>query len=411
MLKAGALYFAITISFFIAVVSACLIMLAAHYRNSYLKELRFNRLINNQDSGIEILLADVVSKPGTKIIDLFGESTDSVQLETKQWGIFDLGVVRAFIMQDTLKRAFLIGSACDSDQAVLYLSDEDRPLSLSGATRITGEAVLPKSGVKQSYVEGKPYTGEKLIYGPTRDSGRTLEELDNDQLEAIRSKLVDLPAALASWKGGDLIHSYFDSTRVYRLPKDGTIKGHLSGNIILYSDTTVVISSSCRLNGVQIYAPFIRVEDGFKGECQLFARDSITVGAQANFAYPSAIGIIRTTLSPAQPKISLGEHVQFKGVIFSYEDKRSAMQSQISFAKAVEVEGLIYCKGIVKMEKGLKVKGKISSNRFLMQTATTLYENFLVDVDFNRKARSKYYLNAGLFGKETGSQKVLQWLN
>ncbi|PIG98215.1 hypothetical protein CS542_06460 [Pedobacter sp. IW39] len=46
---------------------------------------------------------------------------------------------------------------------VLYLSDEDRPVSVSGKTLLIGNGMLPKAGIKQSYAEGKPYTGIKQL--------------------------------------------------------------------------------------------------------------------------------------------------------------------------------------------------------------------------------------------------------
>lgn len=411
MLKAGALYFAIVIAFFIAIVSASLIMLAAHYRNSYLKEIRYSRLLNNLNSGIEYALANKAGAEGTQTIDLFADELDSVELTKKNWGIFDLAILKSFVLQDTLKRAFLIGIPTDS--TTLYLSDEDRPLSVSGHTRITGNVELPKAGIRQSYAEGKPYDGGKdLIFeGKTTNSTRTLKPVDEKLLQKLKDVFDNKEQRLPSLRGNELKVSFLDSTQKFQLPQIAVLSDvKLEGNIMLVSDSTVTISASAQLNGIQVYAPIIKVEQGFKGNCQLFAIDSILVANDVEFKYPSVLGVVRAQKSVVQPQVVLGDKVRFDGIVFTYEDKRSQLQTLVALGKDTRVQGEIYSTGMVKVEKGSKVNGKISCNRFLMKTPLTLYENFLIDVTFNNKARSKYYLSSKLFKGQQQNQ-VLKWLN
>ncbi|MEE1945909.1 polymer-forming cytoskeletal protein [Pedobacter sp. KR3-3] len=411
MLKAGALYFAIVIAFFIAIVSASLIMLAAHYRNSYLKEIRYTRLLNNLNSGVEYALANKDAAEGKQTLDLFGDELDSLELDRKNWGIFDLAILKSFVKQDTLKRAFLIGNLTDS--TALYLSDEDRPLSISGHTRITGNVELPKSGIRQSYAEGKPYDGGKeLIFaGKIGNSTRTLKALNEKLLERLKQVLANQDRKLPLLQQNELKVSFLDSTRKFQLPQIANLADvKLEGNIILVSDSLVTISATAQLNGIQVYAPLIKVEEGFKGNCQLFAIDSILVANNVEFKYPSVLGVMRTKKSVVQPQIVLGDHVNFDGIIFSHEKERTALQTLIGLGKDTRVQGEIYSTGLLRVEKGSKVNGKVSCNRFLMKTPLTLYENFLIDVAFNRKARSRYYLSAKLFNAQQPNQ-ILKWLN
>lgn len=410
-IKAGALYFSIVVALFIAIVSASLIMLAAHYRNSYLKEIRYNRLLNNLESGITYVLNEDNRTENIRQLDLYGDQLDSIELTKKSWGIFDLAILKTFVQQDTLKRTFLIGN--ETDSIALYLSDEDRPLSVSGQTKITGDVLLPKSGIRQSYAEGKPYAGGKqLIYnGKISNSKRTLPNLDEELLKKLKTNLENSNEKLSSFANKDLKVSFLDSTTYLKLPQYSILSDvSLKGNIVLYADSSITITSSAHLDNVQLYAPVIKVEEGFKGNCQLFARDSIVVANQAVFEYPSVLGVIRTDKSGTQPKIALGNQVRFNGIIFSYEDKRSALQTMISLGKNTKVKGEVYSTGLFKIEKESSVEGKVSCNRFIMQSPVTLYENFLIDVAFNRKARSEYYLSSPLF-KAKKQNKVLKWLN
>lgn len=410
MLKAGALYFAIVMAFFIAVITASLIMLAAHFRTSYMKEMRYTRLLTNLNSGIAYVLADGDST-AKKEIDLFNKQADSVLIERKSWGIYDVAVVRAHILGDTIGKVFFTGINTEKDLDVLYLSDEDRPLSVSGKTQLTGNGVLPKAGLKQSYAEGKPYTGNKeMIDGKITSSSRTLKGLNSSLIKSLESKFKTDIKLFRTSNPAKLNVSFKDSTRTFILPPGTRIDGELDGNIILISDSSVVISATAKLNHIQIYAPSVKVEAGFKGRCQIFARDSVVIGDNVHFNYPSTVGVLRMAGAADQPAITFGNNLLFNGIIFSYEDKRSTMQTLIGFGKESRLNGEVYSTGLVKVQKGMVIAGKVSCNRFIMQTPVTLYENFLIDVIFNRKARSKYYMSSRLFEGQAKEKGVLEWL-
>ncbi len=154
MLRAGALYFAVISAFIIAVICASLIMIAAYYREAYLRELRQARLERNMDSSVAYVLKHKGALGMNNVtMDLLGEGTDSVSISNGFWGIFECPVIRTFVSSDTIKKSFLIGMDTRMDSLALYLSDEDRPLSVSGDTRVTGDAEVPKSGMRKSYVE------------------------------------------------------------------------------------------------------------------------------------------------------------------------------------------------------------------------------------------------------------------
>lgn len=411
MLKAGALYFSIVIAFFIAIVSASLIMLAAHYRSAHLKEVRYQRLQNNLNSGIEFLLADVTDTDISKNVDLFDDNLDSVEIIRKKWGLYDFASIKAFINKDTLTRVFLIGLNTSKDGKVLYLADEDRPLSISGETRITGDAETPKSGIKQSYAEGKPYTGDQLLYGKKSDSGRKLKELENKRLKYLESYLENPTNRYPVLGSTDLRNDFKDSTKIFIVLPGAVLNSNLSGNIILISDSAITISATAKLDNIQIFAHTVTFESGFRGNCQVFASDSIVVKNNVKLNYPSVLGVIRKKGSADQPNITSSENFEMNGVLFSYEQTRSAMQTMITLGKKARLNGEIYATGLIKLDKGTMIVGKISANRFIMKTPTSLYENFLIDVTFNRKARSKYYLSSALFSDQEKNNKILKWLN
>jgi hypothetical protein len=411
MVKAAALYIVVIVSLLIAVISASLLTIAFFYRLEVQKKIRMDKLMTNLESGTAILLSEGFKKYDEELVlDLYGDQKDSLVLSKTRWGVFDLQLLKAFELKDTLKRSFLSGGIF-TDQSAIYLADEDRPLSVSGSTQITGNGELPKAGLKQAYVDGKPFEGKELIKGTIKESGRELPTLNTELLDKITTYLKPTEGLRFDAKDS-IINSFFDEPLVYKLRADQQYIDDIKirGNVILLSDTTINIGATVDLEDVQVYARAIVVESGFKGSCQLFARDSIVIGEECNFLYPSFAGVFKSDSSKIQPRIIIDSASHFSGILLGYEEKRSDLQTMISLGKNTLVNGEIYA-GYIKIERTVNVQGKVSANRFIMQTPTTLYENYLIDITLNRKLLSKYYLSSPIFKRDKWDQKILKWLN
>lgn len=412
MIKAAALYVAIIIALVIAVLSGSLIATAYYYRWSLQKSKKQQRLLLNLESGSNLLLSkDFNIQEELISIDLYSLTRDSISIRKKNWGIFELGEVYAFEQLDTMKKSFLIAKEIKKDQTVLYLSDEDRPLSISGSSRISGNAFLPKSGIRQAYVDGKGYTSKQLVYGKIKESGRDLPTFNETKLNWLKKQLNDT-VFYEAVSEDSLINSFFKSTLKLNIKKNEILDKYLKGNIIVYADSVLKISSSAFLEDVLVFAPAIIIEKGFRGSGQFFATDSITLEEDVRLHYPSCLGVIKDEKARHQPKISLANNVHFGGLIFTDEKERSTLQTMLSIAKNTFVEGEIFVKGMLKIEKPITIKGKVSCHRFIIQTSTTLYENYLIDVNLDRKRLNKYYLSSNLWEQNKAlSNKILKWLN
>jgi len=323
MVKASALYIVIVIALAIGVICSSAIAAAYYYKQDYQQKERYNNLSNNLASGINILLADAGSKEQT--MSLFGTYSDSVILKRKPWGIYDVGVVEAFAQKDTLYKTFTIGFNLDSAKwAAIYLTDEDRPLSLSGRTNITGNAFLPKAGVQSAYIRNTAYQGDKrLIVGTKRISEKNIPALDEERLSQLEQMRTSAPEPdFGSLNSDSTKISFLGQTHLIELKRQVTLLANkdIEGNLVLLSDTTVIIDGSTSLKNILIFAKAIIVKRGFKGNCQLFATDSVKVESNCYFAYPSCIGILHGNHSIGHVnilKITVGENSTINGSIFS----------------------------------------------------------------------------------------------
>jgi hypothetical protein len=415
MIKASALYIVIVIALVIGVLCSALIVTAYYYKVQYQKKFRYDRLQTNLSSGIHILLGTATSTYAKEqVIDLYQDGQDSVSLKTIPWGLYTIGLCKSLIQKDTLFKAFTIANTIDSAKwAALYLIDEDRPLSVSGQTQIRGNVFIPKGGVREAYVDGKAYTGDKrLVTGQKHNSERTLPVLQTDRLAYLSQFKTNFTDTVLPHTDS-LSTSYFAPTRVISFKMKPETLSHikLSGNMVLYSDTLIVIDGTCTLQNIIVYAKSIHVNEGFHGTCQLFATDSITIEKNSILDYPSCLGVLRYQNDKhTQGKITIGENCKVTGAVFTYEKEKSTLQTLIDLGKNVKVYGQVYVQGLVRFNKGGDIKGSLFTNRFLYQSSYTTYENYLINTSLDMKGLSSYYLSSPLFPVCAKKQKVLQWL-
>jgi hypothetical protein len=418
MLKASALYLVIIIALVIGLLCSSLIVAAYFYKMEYQKKFRYDLLESNVSSGVTILLAsEDTAYSDEKTFSLFGNETDSVSLKRSFWGLYDIGVAKAFIQKDTLFKAFTLASTIDSTKwAALYLKDEERPFSLSGKTTIRGAAYIPEAGVKEAYIDNKAYEGDKrLIIGTRHISKKELPALDKERLKQLEQFLIqDHPDDQTLLDNDTVQQSFLRSTRFVHFKKEvQTIKKiKMEGNIVLFSDTTLIIDSTAVFHHILIFAKAIVVKSGFHGNCQLFATDSIKVDSNCRFDYPSCLGILRFQSAKAlsQAKISIGKKTGFSGILFTYEQSENPLKPLITIGKNVKVTGQIYSQGVLELKDKSETDGSVFTSRFLYRNSFTLFENYLINTTIDSKALSPYYLTSELLPVAKRKKKVLQWI-
>ncbi|MDB5146185.1 MAG: hypothetical protein JWQ57_205, partial [Mucilaginibacter sp.] len=209
-------------------------------------------------------------------------------------------------------------------------------------------------------------------------------------------------------------NSFLKPTRAINFRKKvQTIKDiALSGNIMLFSDTTVIIDNSAVLDNILVFAKSIIVKSEFHGTCQLFATDSIYVEPNCIFNYPSCLGVLRSKsgIPGSFVKIELGKNTKFNGTIFTYQQKKEDILPLISLDKDVIISGQVYSQGMLKYKSNFEINGSVFTRLFIYQSSFNLMENMLIDAKINAKALSPYYLSSDLMTVSSKKKKILQWL-
>jgi len=97
----------IIVSLLIAVLCSALIVTAYFYKLQYQRKLRYDLLANNLNSATNILLeSGGPDNNSRRTISLFNGDADSVSMQVLPWGIYSIGIAKAFIQRDTLLKVF-----------------------------------------------------------------------------------------------------------------------------------------------------------------------------------------------------------------------------------------------------------------------------------------------------------------
>lgn len=420
MIKAGSLFYAIVISLIIATTSSSFI-LSAYLSNIQADNFEINQLLHrNASSGYNLLLSQqtLVGVNQNTCIDLFDNGTDSVYLERKQWGAYEIAISKAVLRNRNVVRIGITGFCPNPEKTYsLYLADEDKPLSVCGSAHIKGKAFLPKAGIKRAYIEGQSFTGSTLIDGEIKQSGNNIPAFNKELLTYLQSvftsgKITENDSILELQNGlrGDSIRNSFLtktlvlSSRVPLVLNSGSYRG----NITIVSEKQITISPAVELNDIVLFAPKIIIESGFKGNIQAFASDSLIVQKKVALRYPSVLGLIKnnTTLSPSA--ILLSEDDTVAGNIFVYKDLNNTQQAGLIIPEKTFIIGQVYSNGYVDL-KGT-INGSLMCSKIMLTTPSSVYENHLLGGIIDVSKLPPQYTGISLL-EESMSKKTVKWLN
>ena len=410
---AGVLSLVLSVSLVIAVLCSSLIYLAYYYRLTYLHYEITDELSAHAKSGTQYLLAESKHLSPNEWYPLkIVNDTDSILLMKKYWGVYELGISRAARGAKSKSLAVLIGEKANLiEQSALYLSDEQRPLSIAGNTNIKGNAYLPKAGIKSAYINRQGYSGSQLVYGTQKHSQHTLPPLNQEifsSIEALLSENKDNSSyhlVPIETLDDSLTNSFFHETVYYYSQSFITLGQRLEGNIIVQSSTAIHVSHRAVLEDIILIAPQIRIMAGFKGKLQAFATDTLIVEQDSRLHYPSALGVITGATNSF---LHVEPETIVEGTVFITGKTQDYQKRLLSIAEGAKIIGTVYIDGLVE-HKG-QIAGHLSCRKFILRTPATLYENYLFNASINHSDRSDYFISSVLWAAPN-KKGIVKWLD
>ncbi len=403
--RAGALYYAILISLLITILTGFILVFNFYSSKLVGTSGKLDQVISDIYSAFDLLM-DSEIEPGTSTLDLYNDSTSVVDVYTEQWGAYYIITVESENEAYPLGKTAMIGFKDDSgDMTCLYLQDQKNNLSVTGNTSITGDVYLPESGIKPIVIEGRNYTGKSLVKGKINKSLSRLPEINKDLFDDPETDDYET-FYFSEYNPGDTIYNSFKNDMMVFEAKKPLADLVIIGKILIHSDEKIVVTKDCILEDVILIAPEIFVDEGFKGRFQAFATDSIRVSKDAELSYPSFLMLhVDNSL---HGEINIEESAKISGGVCLYKEADLTIpHSVINIAEDAEISGIVYSNDMVEL-KGT-VKGRVYTSKFILRTASSAYENLLMDAVITMESYNEYFVEPVIFKSQ--KFELLKWVN
>jgi len=399
--RGGALYIAVIISIIIGVILTLFILLSRYNQRTVTVYSQTSQLYQNLNSAFEIAKSDYFTEQSNNQWQKNSYNDDSIRIKKLQWGGYTIVVAETKNRHQNLSRAGMYGTHLNADTALL-ISDNGRPVGISGKVEFKSNVYFPKSGIKPAYIEGQSYIASSSNAGFLKSAPALAPQLNEKVKNSIiyLQKNIDpvndsIVVALANSESVP----FHKKTRVCEMAGSRLSNIHLKNNIKIICNGNLVIDSTCKFENILIICHKVKFSEGFKGSVHVIARDSIITAPKCQFQFPSSFVLSSTDDSPALKCILFEDDNKFSGGLVAFTDNPSGSQGKV-FVKLnskSEFTGLIYSSDYIHVEG--KINGTIIANSLLLKTPSAVYENHLLGCEIDPKKYSHLLSVPVLFNK------------
>lgn len=378
--------FAILVSTIIAILLGSFLILSQTHLFFNNQSRILGNIIDSANAGIEYSL-----KKEHIIADSISIENDiyATRIKKTSWGGYIMINSIASAKTKSFSKAALTGIKVSDPALSIYLSEDKLPLVLVGNTVIEGDAYVYNLGIKTGIISGHYYNGKELVKGNISAGKGALPELDPVWLNDIirLQEYIPLNSDEVIQREAINKNSFFENTHfVYDENKISLIETYI-GNIIIKSETEVLITKDAQLTDVLVIAPKITIEKGFNGSASFIAKKKLTIDEGVHLKYPSSLIIVNTKIDENRPvpkgeePIFIADNSTITGTVIYLDEREEKMDNkmnsftQIAIAPMGTVNGYVYCQGNVELMG--TVKGAIYADRFLAREFGSVYINHI----------------------------------
>ncbi|WP_040278286.1 hypothetical protein [Psychroserpens damuponensis] len=413
-LKAGTLQLVTFIMVVIALLLASFLILNHVHKQFRLQTFHTIEMIHLSNTGISHSLSQVDTIIDTLTIPLFDEAYKSLKIKTDFWGIYEKVYSQASIKQKTFSKIALIGKEQSQTKTALYLKDNNRPLVVVGHTKIKGQTYLPERGVKSGNISGHAYYGQTFLDGVTKTI-QDFPKLSSD----LRAHINSL-AKQYTENQNDVMYFGLNTRKVvnsfknkllitYSLNDIELSEIHLSGYIIIQSNTKIIVDETSTLKDVILIAPVIEVKKNVNSTFQALATERIIVAENVKLNYPSALVLLNDNKKENYKTshfLEIKSNSHIKGSVLCLgKTQKNNTDIQLKIDNNVLVEGEIYCQQNLELRG--TVVGSVYTNNFIVKENGTTYQNHLYNGKINANLLTIQYVGLAF---DDSSKNVMKWL-
>ncbi|WP_394748236.1 hypothetical protein [Spongiimicrobium salis] len=414
--RAGALQFVLFIGAVIAVLLLTFVLLS-HSHSLFGKQTqRLVQLVKGADMGLSVALKSPLPLGDTIPLPSHGNEAIVLKGVREYWGVYEKIAINARTEAHHFDKVALVGNGITEDFPALYLEDNERPMIIVGGAKITGDAFLPKQGIRTGNISGNSYYHSNLVYGRQRQSGKKLPPLNKELQRYLQDVGRPTPGSTTTdanvlSSGAILQQSFKESTLFIFGSTINLSRVRLSGNIVVSASRKIIVDPSAVLEDVLLSAPEIEIKDRVRGKFQAIARQHISIGTQCELEYPSALVVTaeRPTVQGLQrPLLHMKPNAHVRGalvVLGNFEEQR--FYPQLKMEEKASLVGELYCEQNLEL-KG-SVIGRVNTAAFMALENGSIYQNHLYQGTIDRSLLPSQYAGL-LYESNTPNKTVSKWL-
>ncbi len=367
-------------------------------------------------------------------IELFGEKNAQVSID--RWGAF----LRIFVEVEHKKQRrvvqTLVGQKPPTElRTAVHVTRSSYPLVLVGKTRLSGDVLAGKQGVKPGWIKGRGFAGETLVNGrvlrqekpapPFLDAApvRELVEKYQNRLSHHAGTQIFESVSFSDSLSADSLFVHGDLTLTMNeksfVPTQNFIAA--SGNVSIGGETRLgefseivcggraIVRGYVRLQNVIIYAEKgVEISGSAVVSGQIFSPVDIVISERAELRYPSLIWRFKNETDGGEVVVT-GQAV-VRGTVIAHSIASSEQSSKskldIRIDKNARLLGRAIASGAV-VPVG-EIIGGVTTNEFTLYVRPTTYHNYLLDAVIDYKKLPQEFLLPVVFS-ESPKLDVISW--
>ena len=416
-LSGKSIYLAIIIAF-VAAMFAFLFLLSRFYRSSEMHgNQNYITARDNLLSAVRIGMQNnqLVGFNEHKEIDLYSDNTSLINLKKKYWGVYGIISTSTVFQQDTISLNALYGLRILGDTKTgLYIADHGHYLAIAGDSYLSGDCFLPKLGGRKAYIDGRSFRYSRIVDGSILQSKSELPRLQESFIsyckdELFNNSMTDQQVSENALNSDDIVRSFTEpSLHIHSTDAIRLDKLSLAGNIIVQSDTKIVIDPNAELDQVICVAPNIYISSGFEGRIQCFAIDTLVVESGVRLKYPAAVAVMGFERSTALLKIS--EDAVVEGGVLVWAEMEKGEKAELEIDPGARISGIAYSSGTTE-HRG-RITGSLFCDKLVLQTRQGYYENHLLDAWVDPLSIEPSFGSAiSMQNIDENNKQIIKWLN
>lgn len=405
-LKGGALYIAIIVSIVIGVLLSMFILMAHYNQRNVTVFTQSTQLYYNLKSAFEIAQSDYF------VTELNGKwfkntsNDDSIKIKKLNWGSFLLIHAITKNRHQNLSQAGLYGTFMNSDTALL-ISDNSRPVGLSGKIEFKANCYLPKAGIKPAFIEGQRFQSSTQNALYIKSCSGSIPQIKEGIVKGLKEQfeISVYTDSIINELPDKIDHSFTAKTIVCEMGSGNLSGKYWKNNIKIICRNDIELDSSCHFENILIVCKKVKFKQNFKGSVHVIASDSIVAGKKSEFLYPSSFTLLANEDGSNNLKcIILNEDCMFSGGIIALNQSITTNTAKV-FVKlnaSCRVNGLIYSSDYLHLEGQLNAT--VIANTLLLKTPSAVYENHILGCEINPKKYSHILSTPLLFNTNSKLQ-------